>query len=260
MNETFDLRRLGSLLRADLIGEIRTLVIVASTLAALMLFGSMWRVARFETTGSYYGVWYVGILLVWGSIAASQSFRELHDKTRNEAYLLLPASALEKTLARLLRATVGFFVFLLIFMTATSAVIEGINRLVFGRHNAVFNPSLGVEWVPAGHFLVVVSVFFLGAAWFRRAHFVKTMLVLNALPIVLGLEAGLIARLLLGNDFTFIGSQMGDGDFYGYYLAHQGVFDALRGAFEVVYFAALPLFCWYVAWLRVRETQTSDGV
>lgn len=256
MNETLDLRRLGLLMRGDLVAGYRTLAIVCATLAALMLLGSLQTVARIGETPDYYQGWYLGMLFIWGAIGASLSFYELHDKTKNEAYLLLPASALEKTLARLLRATVGFVVFLLIFLTVTSLVIEGINLVLFGRHNGVFNPSHGAVWVPVGHFIAVTSVFFLGAAWFRRLHFIKTALTLAAIPIVLVIIAGIVGK------FLFEGPVYGlsGADFYGYYTAHETLFDTLLGTLKVAYFVLLPVFCWVVAWLRLKETQSSDGV
>jgi hypothetical protein len=29
---------------------------------------------------------------------------------------------------------------------------------------------------------------------------------------------------------------------------------------KVAYYFALPVFCWFVAWLRVTETQVSHGI
>ena len=75
-----------------------------------------------------------------GIIASSRAFRPLHDKTRNEAYLLLPASALEKTLARLLAVTAGLVTYLLVFSTVVALVVESLNLLFFGSRNGFFNP------------------------------------------------------------------------------------------------------------------------
>ena len=267
MTEILDMRRLWLLIRGDLISDYRTLGITAAALAALMLLSSMYTVSQFGESDSYYAFWYFAMLFVWGAILASFSFRELHDKTKNEAYLLLPASPLEKMLARLLRATVGFFVFLLIFLTVTSAIIESANWLLFGRRNGLFDPSLGVVWWPVGHFIVCVSLYFLGAAWFRKLHFVKTALTLMAIPIVLSIFAGFILNIVFGpEDFRQLGAdseQLGvdwERGLYNYYLAHQGLFDALLGLGRITYFFALPAFCWFVAWLRVKETQVSHGV
>ena len=257
MSEIFDLRRLWLLLRGDFVADWRVDSIVCGTLTAVMLIVSMFTVFRGGESEDFYLSWYFGGLFIWGPIGASFAFRELHDKARNEAYLLLPASSLEKVVARLLQATIVFFAFLVIFMTVASTLVESINWLVFGRRNGFFDASHEAVWAPVGHFFVVVSLYFLGAAWFRKLHFLKTALTLTALPIALGCFAALVAWMVF--DETS-GLHIDDGDAYNFYIAYEGLFDALLGALEVIYFVGLPLFCWYVAWLRVKETEVSHGV
>jgi hypothetical protein len=259
VNEVLSLKRVWLLIRSDCITDYRSFLLTSAALAALMLLASMFTVAQGGETGGFYVPWYTGMLLIWGSIVASFSFRELHDKTKNEAYLSLPASALEKTLARLFRAMIAFFVFLLVFLTATSAIIEGINWLVFGRANGVFNLTDAAVWQPVGMFVVSVSLYFLGAAWFRRLHFIKTWVTLTAILIALMCFAAVIVRLVFG-DFENLQVSIPAGSFRNYYLAHEGLFDACLVVLRLLGLFVLPVFCWWVAWLRVRETEVSHGV
>ena len=94
----------------------------------------------------------------------------------NMAFLLLPASALEKTLSRLLLHTVGLVVYLLVFTTVLSWVLEGINTLWFGVRREFFSPfdRARVD-VAAALSSCTQALFFLGAAWFRKVQFVKTV-------------------------------------------------------------------------------------
>jgi hypothetical protein len=257
VSEIFNLRRLWLLLRGDFIADWRVDVIVCGTITAIMLIVSMLTVLQGGETEDFYFSWYFGGLFIWAPIAASFSFRELHDKARNEAYLLLPASSLEKVAARLLQATIVFFVFLLVFMTVASVLIESITWLVFGRRNGFFDASHDAVWAPVGHSLVVVSLYFLGAAWFRKLHFLKTALTETALVIALACFAAAVAWMVFEGTTGF---HLGEGEVYNFYIAHRGLFDVLLGALEVLYFVGLPLFCWYVAWLRVKETEVSHGV
>jgi hypothetical protein len=197
------------------------------------------------------------MLFVWGPILASHAFTELHDKAKNEAYLLLPASALEKTVARLLLVTLGFFLYLLVFMTASAALIEGINWLVFRQHNRLFVPFSPVVGLLFGHFIVSISMYFLGAAWFRKQHFLKTALTLTAIPLLLAMIMGILIWAVFGGT---VPPRIDEGAAYNYYLAHTSAFLALLFALKALYFWALPVFCWWVAWMRVRETQVSHGV
>jgi hypothetical protein len=257
VSEVFNLRRLWLLLRGDFVADWRVDAIVCGTLTAVMLIVSMITVFQGGETDNFYLSWYFGGLFIWGPIAASFSFRELHDKARNEAYLLLPASALEKVLARLLQATIVFLAFLLIFMTIASALIESINLLVFGRRNGLFDASHEAVWAPVGHFLVGVSLYFLGAAWFRKLHFLKTALTLTALPIMLSCFAAAVAWMVFKGTSGF---HLGEGEVYNFYVANRGLFDGLLTTLKILYYVGLPLFCWYVAWLRVKETEVSHGV
>src|SRR5690606_1808626 len=129
--------------------------------------------------------WFAALLFLWGFMLSSRSFPELHDKTRNEVYLLLPASALEKTLARLLIATVGFVPYLLLFTTLVALLTQAVGTLLFDRSPALLQlpgPSL---WSLVGYYIAGQSVYFLGGAWFRRSHFSKTLIVLFLGLIVL---------------------------------------------------------------------------
>jgi hypothetical protein len=256
VNETLTWHRFWLLIRSDAIADYRFVLIVSAAIAGFMLLSGL---NTDSGNTNFYNVWFTGVLFVWGTVNASFSFRELHDKARNEAYLLLPASALEKMLARLFRSTIAFVVYLLIFMTLASFVIEGVKWIVLGRTNPVFMPFEPAGWQRLGNFIVLQSLFFLGAAWFRRLHFVKTMVALNVGPIVLALVVGLVLRIIFG-DPQIAFSGLNQDSFYSFYLAHQLAFDAMLAVLKFVYFIAIPVFCWCVAWLRVKEAQVSDGV
>ena len=253
MSETLTWHRLWLLIRGDAIADYRFVLMASGAIAALSFLSSL---GALNEPGDFYGGWFAGLITVAGPIYASMSFRELHDKSRNDAYLLLPASSLEKTLARLLRSTVGFVVYMLLLMTVCSVLNEGIKWLVFGRTNPLFIPDSPAVWRAIGVFMVVQAPFFLGAAWFRRLHFIKTWLVLTAIPVALGCLAVGTLWLLYGNLDLVLRNE----DVNNYYLAHQTLFDAVNSSLEFLLFIVLPLFCWYVAWLRVKETQVSHGV
>jgi len=249
MSEQLSLRRLALLLRNDALAGYRLLLIVSATLAALLVFGAL--IGAFNGGGfrTYYDGCFIGALFACGLIGTSLSFRELHDKHRNTSYLLLPASALEKTLARLALGTVGVIAYTLVLVTVVAPLAESLNFAVFGVQNTAFKPFGWLPWTLIPHYVVAQSVFFLGAAWFRKAHFIKTAL---AFHVFLAGFTGLSVLLGWLLERTFHG---------GYYEVD---FLPLGGFFEVawqpVYYVALPLFLWFVAWLRVKETQVSHGV
>ena len=253
MSELLAWSRLRALIRNEASSSYRSWLIGSAVVVGSMLLNAV-AVARSADGVPLYQFWFAATLFVWGTIASSLSFDELHNKNKNGAYLLLPASALEKTLTPLLYATIGIVTYLLVLMTVASLAIERFNRLAYGQTNELFNPFDHNLWetiIPC--YLVVQSLFFLGAAWFRSVHYLKTVLalVLGAFALVTFL---VIAAWVAG--FAAFGPPYG-ADF-GYWLFTSG--DWLRAMLTIVVFVVLPFFCWYVAWLRVKETQVSHGV
>ena len=254
MNEILSARRLWLLIRADFITGYRHLIVVGGALAAAIFVASLATRGDFAFGGVFYRECFGLSLLIWGIVASSRAFRPLHAKSRNEAWLLVPASALEKTFARLLAVTIGLVVFLLVFIGLLSVVVETINLLLFGDRNAFFDPFDPAVRDRIALYIFLQSFFFLGGAWFRRAHFVKTTLAL-ALAVA---AIAILALVAVRAAFTGYGMDIGDALFVLEQLGRaQGI--GVETALHAIALL-LPLSCWGVAWLRVREAQVSDGV
>ena len=264
MNDTFSARRLRLLLRADFITGWRSLLTISGALAGVILAAAMIAPdhhafdADLHDSASFHRGLFTAALFIWGIIASSRAFMPLHDKTRNEAWLLLPASALEKTVARLLAVTAGLVVWLLVLCTMASVVVESLNLLLFGKRHAFFDPFDPIVWERVSLYIVLQSLYFLGGAWFRRAHFIKTTLAIT-LAII-----GLVALAVVTFRIAFGDIPM-DVHLRTRNLSHvleaepwlySGTADAIALAFKVL----LPVACWCIAWMRVAETQVSDAV
>ena len=254
MNDALSLPRLWYLLRGDLITGYRSLLISSAALAGVILVVAMIAPSDYPEFSNFHRDVFTIALFTWGIIASSRAFMPLHDKTRNEAYLLLPVTALEKTLARLLTVTVGMVTYLLVLGTVVSVIVESLNPLFFDHRRAFFDPFDPIVWDRISLYIVIQSLYFLGAAWFRRAHFVKTTLAITLAFIVLAVLALITARIVFADIWS-------DG------WGMRDPFTALRnwyaGTAETILFtvkALLPIACWCMAWLRVSEAQTSDGV
>jgi hypothetical protein len=248
VSEHLSLRRLRLLIRNDVAAGYRTLALVSATVGLLSILGPAGLAYADRVEAGFYRSFFIGVLLIWGTIATSISFRDLHGRSTNAAFLLLPATALEKTLSRLLLNTVLLIAYLLLLMSLLSLIGEVLELAGITRSNDWFSPLDRVAWTVIPHYLVLQSVFFLGAAWFRKLHYVKTLL--SVAVLVAGLSG-----------ITFI---------VGWLLFFGTVFDVaddglappvlVENISPLAYFVALPLFCWWTAWLRVKESQVSHGV
>ena len=264
MNEILSLPRLWYLLRGDFITGFRTLMIVSATLAGVTLVAAMILPsdAAFDNVfhrdpSLHRGVFTIA-LFAWGIIATSRAFRPLHDKSGNEAYLLLPASALEKTLARLLAVTVGIVAYLVVFVTLVSLVVETLNLLLFGNRNGFFNPFEPFVWENICLYIVLQPLYFLGSAWFRRAHFIKTTLAITL--TIAGLTAvGVFTARIVFADFPLDVSLHIRNLSFVLDTEPESLYGAANTALLAV-MIVLPIACWSIAWLRVAETQVSNGV
>lgn len=264
MSEILDWRRLYLLMRGDVVVGYRSALVVSAAVAAFMTIGVLFMKALDDQAGigsNAYAGWFAALLFIWGFIISSRVFRDLHDKTRNEAFLLLPASALEKTLSRLLLVTVGFVLYLLLFTSLVSLLAEAVNAMWLGARGASFRPFDAVVWASIGHYAILQSVFFLGAAWFRKNHFAKTVLTIVVAALGFSALTYVVARLVLGSYFGAEGAVVvGEESALGVYLQSGRAAQAAAFAAKTAYFVVLPLFCWTVAWMRVSETQVSDGI
>ena len=264
MNETFSARRLRHLLRGDFITGYRSLLMISGALAGIVLVAAMIAPADHAFDADFHGgpgfhrALFTAALFVWGIIASSRAFRPLHDKTANEAWLLLPASALEKMLARLLAVTIGLVAWLLVFSTVVSVVVESLNLIFAGKRHAFFDPFDPVVWNRISLYVVFQSLYFLGGAWFRRAHFIKTTFAITLATIGLAALAVITARIAFDDLPMHVSLHIRN---LSYVLTaepywYSGAADTVLSAIKVL----LPLACWCIAWLRIAETQVSDGV
>ena len=257
MNDNFDIGRTLSLLRLDLVRSYRVAIIAGAAIAGVMILQAFLQPFAQDRTMTYVGViglvWFIG-----GAIVASRAFTELHDKTRNDAYLLLPASAFEKVLVRVVLVTVLFPIAAALLVTVGAWLISVIKLVILGRGEAFFSPLEPFDAGVFGLFVLQQSVYTLGAAWFRKHHFVRTALATTVFLIAVVWLFAILARLILPD----IGLAMVALDFnpvpvFGELSARLARFGWLA---KFVLFVAVPVFCWTVAWMRVRETQVSYGV
>jgi hypothetical protein len=247
VSEQLSLQRLGWVLRNDAMRSYRSVLVISGTAALVALVVSLGGAYDGDVGQGplFYRIFFIAALFSWGTIATSACFNDMHARGTNAAFLLLPASSLEKTLSRLLIHTVALIAYLLVFTTVLSWLLEGINTLWIGERRAFFSPFDEVGWLLLPHFLVAQGLFFLGAAWFRKVQFVKTVGSVIGIVMALSAFAVLVAWLL----------EPGSGGLH--------VDDPIDWIAEVApwaYYVALPALCWFVAWLRVTEAQVSHGI
>jgi len=258
MNEQFTWRRLGLLIRNNFIASYRSNLTIATVIFIIMALNVIPAAGFSQFKENFYYSVFAGMIFWWGTVYASLAFLDLLDKKMNEGFLLLPASTLEKTVARYLHSSIFFVVQILVFTTLAAFILEGTNMLLFGRHNGLFNPFDQEVWKVIGVFMVIQPLFFLGGAWFKRTRWFKTILTLSVIGILLGIILFVTSLIFFAGSFhdLYIFSP---GDFKDLDV-NMHLFNGTVTVLKILFYGVMPPFCFFVVWLRVKETQVSHGI
>lgn len=168
-------------------------------IAAAVIFGLMLIISVLHALFnplSLYGIRdnYNGFFFIGGIILTSQIFKELHYPNRSYSFLSLPASTLDKLIASwLLTSPLYIIVF-----TLGSFVIYAISFLIAGipfSFSHFFTASYGNTITT---YLVVQTIFFWGACYFKKNNLLKTLLFLILLFFVLGIYTISMAWIFIG--------------------------------------------------------------
>lgn len=262
MNQQFDLKRLGYLGRSYIIHNWRSQAVAAGAVAGVLFLVNFIGAWIGGVTTQDYSIYLIISMAIYSVVNASMSFTALHDKNHNEAYLLLPASSLEKVLVKLISTSVVLPFAIIVLITVTSIISEGLTGLIFQTGFAPLNPFLGIHFEAWLYVVIGQSIFFLGAAWFKKAHFIKTVLALAIMSIAFGILGGILFRIVFASYFNgFWIMKNIDIDMENMMIQnYPGLANFLMYTARIIFYAILAPFCWFTAWLRVKETQTSDGV
>ncbi|MCG6910580.1 MAG: hypothetical protein LJE94_10715 [Deltaproteobacteria bacterium] len=197
------------------------------------------------------------VLFSGGTLVTSRSFKELHDPIKGLPWLLLPASLLEKTLARILLTTVVVIAGSMVFFFFFSLISEGVNTFLFNRRHALFQPFDPLVLKGAMTYTAAQAPFLLGAVYFRKHALSKTTLGMLGFTVLFSLGVYVAARLIFGGhlsglefDDLFTGA--------GYDLEWSALSGLGRAAIitgKVIFWLVLPLVSWTACYFRLKETE-----
>ena len=219
---------------------------------------------RFGNMGSYnYQEGIGGYLYAAGFIFTSLSFaRSMHSKRGQHAWLMLPVYAHEKLIAKIISYSIVYPLGLILFTFASSLVNEGIMWVIWRHSVPLFNVFDPMIWEMAGHYVVISSLFLLGAAYFRSAHFIKTVLSVLAFAVSLAIIVGLSARIAYAPHFDLMTSgnfQIDENLILAQVNCERWAIWGERIG-NVLYWGVLAPLFWTVTYFRIREIEAKDAV
>ena len=250
-SDIFSIRRCWLLIKNDTLANLRSWLVVMAAMALLVVFFSLFEK---HVEMGYYNSWYMAFLCLGGITFTSGVFKDMHQEALCENYLLTPASALEKTSAKLAQSVVGFPLVLMVFMTLVSLIVL-VGKSFSQDFSVMFNPfQMGlIKWVLG--YVFWSSFFFLGAAWFKKNNMAKTIVVLLVIAIVL-FCCGWASSHIEGVS-GFMNLKINSSSSLSMNESPQLL--VVKLMFNVLS-VTLPVCCWGIAWQRVKEAQVKRGI
>ncbi len=259
-NTLFDFKRFYCLTRNVLILNGTTILVIAGAIAGIALFVSGINAFQGGEPNIHQNL-YAVLLFLGGFVVTGRIFKELHHKERGAAWLLLPASTLEKFTSRLFLSTLGYIVGTMIFWFLVSVVSEGVNWFLFKHANALFTPFDWRIMRVIAVYIVLQSPFLIGAVYFKRLTISKMILVFVAFSLVLIITAIITTKLVFWGyfegwvpSFEFLSrfTEIADSFSKDQIL---NTFRIIRWVLRIAFWVFVAPVCWIIGYYRLKETE-----
>jgi len=140
------------------------------------------------------------------------------------------------------------------FMVAV--ISKGLNQMIFEFSHPLFNPL--DPWVRynAALYLVLQSLFLVGAIYFRRFAYVKTILFLSLLSLVFLIGLFVMSKWILGDNIRALlsGEYLISWELLSMQWAGQ-IRDALLFWIKIGFWGVLAPLCYVITYFRLREIE-----
>ncbi len=251
-NKLFNFKRLYLLIRRQVLSNTSAWLIAFGAIAGSLLLLSL-LVAYFQPanlaglTGLYFTVMFIG-----GYIFTSNIFGELHQSRRSYQYLTLPVSTTERLFSAWIITAILFPVIAILSMALIVLVANLVMNFTFDvtPFQSVFSTG---SWTSVKLYMVTQSVFLLGAAYFRKNNFLKTVLALFVLSVIF--------QIVIATTAYFMFSSFAEDG--GLNIRPQHITQQMENIFLIYVPATARVIFWYltipffliVTWFSLKERQ-----
>ena len=273
LDKSLNFRRIGQLLLCDLRNTwFRSVLLLAGLLVASVLFFQVtindssftqqtteWLMDQWVGSAKFHISYFPAALLIGGIIFTSFSFWELTRKPSRQFFLSLPASCLEKWVSKWLLSAI---IFPLIWMVLYQFFALYTYSWFRGVGFEMVHLPLTDPWVWKWFFvyLLVQSLFLLGAVWMPRLSLIKSVLLIAGISgICMSLyQFGLYTLMpLISEDLREMASQTASG---GYQFRLDSVFqnqlyDQYPFWFKIIFGLFLTPIALLISFLKLQEKE-----
>ncbi len=246
----FNINRFILLIRRQVLSGTNILFIAFGAITGLLLLISG-LVAYFspEDLADMTNLYYVAMFL-GGYIYTSNTFNELHNPQRSYRFLTLPVSTFERLAGAWLLSAVLFPVVAILAMV----IVVFLSNLIInftvdpGTFSNIFSHT---TLVLIGIYFVTQSVFLLGAIYFRKHNFLKTLLALFVVYFAISLYVSL-AGLIIFRPWEYHFSSI--NQFPTSRLEHFFT-DLFPGIMKIIFWYVMAPFFLIVSYFSLKERQ-----
>ena len=198
-NKYLNINRLYYLIRRDLVINYKSFLIGIAAVGGfllLLLLGDTY-VRGFLDYDPVIVTFFL-FFFFGGFIFTSKVFSELNREDSSYRYLTLPASTLEKLISKWLLSSIAFIIVSYVGIQLITLLGALISTALFEVEFHIINFAKADFLMQAARYLVVHSIFFLGACAFRNHNFLKTLLAIFVIGVVISIFTTGVAYLLPG--------------------------------------------------------------
>lgn len=210
MNQVFDFKRMMLLARFKFNLHKKVLFLsVMGYFALLFIIGFFIAYANRDHTvvTEFFTIFHyiaLPILMCVGSVLlAGRSFQDMNTPEKSTMQILIPASTFEKYTIYLLSTSILWMIFSFVFYQVFSILFNGLWSLVYGFEFVYFNAFdifnvFMIDQIILGY-LLLHSIYLLGAAAFKKYPIVKTILTQFVINWVFGILAFIFMLIFFGS-------------------------------------------------------------
>lgn len=240
------------LMRSTLVLNRSSIGVFAAVSASIIILASL--LDALQGPGQqFHRILFLSAFFPGAIFVAGRLYKGLHDPLKGYTWLLLPASALEKTLSRILFATVVYTGCALLFYFLVSLLAEGVILLASLPAHPLFNPADPIILKSIPVCFSIQAPFLAGGVYFRRLPVSKTFLFLFLLFLVLAGGGFGAARLVFGGEVPCwaLTALLTSSDVSAMTKLGSGVLLSVK----IWFWVFLPLLSWTLCYVRLRETE-----
>ncbi|HSV89068.1 MAG TPA: hypothetical protein VLH61_10540 [Bacteroidales bacterium] len=247
----FSFYRIWLLIKRNATMNMKTWIIGIGALNGLVIIVSLLQPHDAGVTQQINEIAYAWLIYIFigGYIITSKTYNELHTPASGQFFLTLPATNGEKLLAH------WFLTSVLFLLVANIALFTGLffssmlAAIIYGSQIDLFNPFSTANIRLMGFYMVSQSPFLLGAIYFRKNNFLKTLLCVFAVVMLISIWTAFTVWLFFDvTDFTMFIDTVNQG-FDGLNI------NLLPTAAKVIYWGVVTPFFLTVSYFALKERE-----